>query len=256
MQNSSKTTGFFSFLFLSILIGCSNPNEKAQEIVDETLKVAGSHLINHKEIEFLFRDREYGGKFDDGKYEYVRLFKDSSKLIRDVLNNEGFYREVNGDRVDVIDSMATKYRNSVNSVLYFALIPKSLNDDAVIKEYLGTSQINDVTYHEIKVTFEQQGGGQDYSDVFVYWINANTNKIDYFGYSYETDGGGIRFRKAKNERYVEGIRFVDYDNYSPKKDIEVHELDEAFQRGDMKLVSEIVLENILVNDWTRSDASQ
>ena len=50
----------------------------------------------------------------------------------------------------------------------------------------------------------------------MYWFNKETFKPDYLAYDFHTDGGGVRFRKAYNERYVDGIRFVDYENYKPR----------------------------------------
>ncbi len=60
--------------------------------------------------------------------------------------------------------------------------------------------------------------------------------------------GGFRFRKAFNESYVNGIRFVDYKNYKPKETITpIEELDMAFESNGLTEVSEIKLENIKVS---------
>ena len=58
------------------------------------------------------------------------------------------------------------------------------------------------------------------------WTDVSNNENGFsifmsttqFGtYSYiESDGIGLRFREAFNERYINGIRFVDYNNYKPK----------------------------------------
>ncbi|MDX1315190.1 MAG: deoxyribose-phosphate aldolase, partial [Eudoraea sp.] len=56
-----------------------------------------------------------------------------------------------------------------------------------------------------------------------------------------------RFRKALNERYVGGIRFVDYLNYKPRSlDFRVYELDSLFLKKELELLSEIKLEEISV----------
>ena len=239
----------FLFAIGLILLSCSQETEDANLIVNKTIELAGGNNYNKVEIEFTFRGKEYGAKIEDGKYEYVRLFKDSSNLYRDVLTNDGFFREINGEKTDVADSMAVKYSNSVNSVIYFAFLPKGLNDAAVNKEYLGTKEIKGKEYHKIKVTFDQNGGGKDFEDQFIYWINKSDHKVDYLAYQYYTDGGGFRFREAYNERTVEGIRFVDYINYKPKPDvqIELEKLDEAFTSGQLEELSKIELENIKVN---------
>ncbi|UII33482.1 hypothetical protein LVD17_06555 [Fulvivirga ulvae] len=230
-------------------INCTPTKEDASLIVDKTIEQAGGSNYNGVEIEFTFRGKEYGAKMTDGKYEYVRLFKDSSDLYRDVLSNDGFYREINGEKTDIPDSMAVKYSNSVNSVIYFAFLPKGLNDPAVNKTYLGFEEIKGKEYHKIKVTFDKNGGGKDFEDRFIYWINKSDHKIDYLAYQYYTDGGGFRFREAYNERIVEGIRFVDYINYKPKPDVpaELEKLGIAFTTGQLEELSRVELESVRVN---------
>lgn len=234
-------------IFLSVLVFACGTNDDVNVIVDEAIKTAGGELFENTEIEFLFRDREYGYQKSNGTFEYVRIFKDSSHVVRDELTNDGFIREIDGSQVDVIDSMAAKYSNSVNSVIYFALLPYGLNDAAVNKSHLGRVNLKNEEYHKIKVTFDQEGGGEDFQDVFIYWIGTADFKVDYIAYSYETEGGGIRFREAYNERMVGGIRFVDYINYKPKGDVKLEETDVAYENGDLEELSRIELEDIKVN---------
>lgn len=238
-----------SVLILALsLFSCESNKEDTNQIVTEAIEVAGGNEINNTEIEFVFRDIEYGAMHKDGLYEYVRIFKDdSSNVVRDELTNDGFKREINGKQVEVTDSMTAKYSNSVNSVIYFALLPIGLNDAAVNKTYLGEKEMKGKLYHKVKVTFDEEGGGQDHEDEFIYWINKETSKVDYLAYEYHTEGGGMRFREAYNERYVEGVRFVDYINYKPKSDIELAKIDEAYLSDNLEEVSKIELENIRVN---------
>lgn len=234
-------------LIFCVLSACTADKEDAQGIVDVAIATAGGDKLNNTEIEFIFRDKEYGAMHKDGRFEYVRIFKDSSDLVRDMYTNDGFKREINGEEVSVPDSMATKYSNSINSVIYFALLPIGLNDAAVIKAYMGSTTIGSQDYHKIKVTFKEEGGGTDYEDVFIYWINKNTDEVDYLAYEYHTEGGGMRFREAYNERYVGGIRFVDYINYKPASSVKLDDIDKAFIDGNLEELSRIELQNIKVN---------
>ncbi len=233
------------FSILLLVTACS-PTPDAQQIIDEARKAAGSQLLDKAEVEFTFRGWEYGIKRFGGEFEMVRMFDDTLGLVRDVVNNEGFYREINGDKVAVVDSMAFKYSNSVNSVLYFALLPYNLNDAAVIKKYLGEEKIKDQVYHKIQITFQQEGGGKDFEDVFIYWVNKGTYFIDYLAYSYITDGGGIRFREAYNPRTVNGVRIVDYVNYKPKSEVDLNETAQLFARGELQELSKIEIVNFNV----------
>ena len=99
------------------------------------------------------------------------------------------------------------------------------------------------------MTFNEKGGGEDFEDVFIYWINTDNFKADYIAYSYaEDDGLGLRFREAYNERFVNGIRFVDYNNYKPKDDeVQLVNLDNLFQKNELELLSVVKLKNITVN---------
>ena len=144
--------------------------------------------------------------------------------------------------------MAFKYSNSVNSVHYFAMLPYGLNDPAVNKKFIGETNINGKDYFKVEVTFKKEGGGKDYEDVFLYWFNKESYKLEYLAYSYITDGGGMRFRESYNERFVNGLRFLDYRNYKPEsKDVSLVDLDSLFEAKQLKLLSKIELKNIEVN---------
>ncbi len=228
------------------ITSCSDKNDDAQYVVDQARLAAGNDKLDKAQVEFEFRDIEYGVKRLEGQYEMVRLFKDSLGVIRDQLTNDGFQRELNGTVIDVLDSMAVKYTNSVNSVIYFALLPYNLNDAAVVKTHLGTETIKGKDYYKIKVGFQQEGGGKDFEDEFIYWIDMENYFIDYLAYSYLTDGGGMRFREAYNPRTVEGIRALDYVNYKPTSEIKLEEMGKAFEGGQLEELSKIELDNFTV----------
>jgi len=238
----------YTLLLLLVVIGCADqPN--ANKIIDNAIDTSGGQLYQNTIIDFDFRDKHYKSIRDGGSFQYERIYLDSIEAIRDVLNNQEFKRYINGELTDVADTMAVKYTASVNSVLYFALLPYGLNDAAVNKTYLGESTIKGNSYHKIKVTFEQEGGGEDYQDVFIYWVNQKSFAIDYLAYSYEEDDGvGARFREAYNARNVNGIRFVDYVNYKYEGDqYSLSDYDKAFEANEMNKLSVIEIENVAVS---------
>ncbi|VAV83640.1 FIG00652016: hypothetical protein [hydrothermal vent metagenome] len=236
------------FIVLTMLMSCKKdvqPN--ADTIISKAIEVAGGNHIATATIDFDFRDKHYKAIRNNGMFQLEREFRDSIYVIKDVYTNTDFTRFVNNEAVVVHDTMAKKYTNSVNSVHYFSVLPFGLDAAAVNKTYLGDVVIKGKTYHKIKVTFSQDGGGEDFEDVFVYWVNTDTNKVDYLAYSYLTDGGGMRFREAYNERYVKGIRFVDYNNYKPYNNNEkLFDLDRLFENNELKLLSKIETENVEV----------
>ena len=244
---------YFITLLLSFLLFNCNDNKTevidANKIIDESIQVSGGHKIDTSVIEFNFRDINYKATRLGGKFKLERVFLDSIGEIRDVLSNNGLDRYINESFVNLPDSMATKYSASVNSVHYFAVLPYGLDGKAVNKTYVNEVDIKGKSYHKIKVTFNEEGGGEDFEDVFMYWVNTVTSKVDYLAYSYnEDDGKGLRFREAYNERYVKGIRFVDYNNYKPKDNTsKLEELDKQFIDNKLELLSKIELKEVTVN---------
>ncbi|HMB99734.1 MAG TPA: DUF6503 family protein [Flavobacteriaceae bacterium] len=237
------------FLILIFISGCKADLKRsiANTIINQSIEVSGGDKFKNSTIEFDFRDRHYKAIRNKGIFQYEREFQDSLGTIKDVLSNSGYERFLNDQPFAPHDTMAVKYARSVNSVHYFSVLPFGLNDEAVNKTYLDSVTIKGRMYHKIKVDFDADGGGEDHEDIFVYYINTKTNKVDYFSYLYFVDGGGIRFREAYNERYVNGLRFVDYKNYKSEiKNVDLYTLDSLFQIDELKLLSKVALENITV----------
>lgn len=223
--------------------------KSADDIIKQSIEVAGGDLFDDSQINFDFRDLHFKAIRDHGKFQLERHFRDSLSEVRDVLSNSGFERFRDGEKVQLADSIVSKYSNSVNSVHYFSILPYGLDGKAVHKEDLGFVEIKGNDYHKIKVTFSEDGGGDDFEDEFIYWIDQEMHTVDYLAYSYkETDGSqGFRFREAYNVRMVNGLRFADYDNYKPEhSNINLGEMDELFSTDKLKLLSKIELNNIEV----------
>ncbi|MGJ8593121.1 MAG: DUF6503 family protein [Aquaticitalea sp.] len=221
----------------------------ADVVINTSINVSGVKKLDNSVLEFDFREKHYKAARSEGSYVLKREFKDSLGSIVDYLSNISFERRVNDSLIYVADSMATKYSAAVNSVHYFAVLPYDLDGKAVNKTYLNDVELKGNNYHKIKVTFDQEGGGEDYEDVFIYWVNTKTSKIDYLAYSYnEADGLGLRFREAYNERSINGVRFVDYNNYKPKDTtIALEDLDRMFLENNLELLSKIELKNVSIN---------
>lgn len=226
----------------------------AEAIIAKSIEVSGGKLFDHSNISFDFRDIHYTANRDHGKFQLERQIKDSLSVIRDVLNNSGFERFREEEKVQLEDSIISKYSNSVNSVHYFSVLPYGLDGKAVRKKYLGSTEIKGKDYHKIKVTFSEDGGGEDFEDEFIYWIEKELFTVDYIAYTYKEVGGqGFRFREAYNTRMVNGLRFADYDNYKPEtSNVKLEDLDELFNTNKLQLLSKIELKNIEVKVLNRS----
>ena len=69
---------------------------EALETIGQAIEAHGSARVSGHVISFDFRGRHYTSKREGGKFQYERIFTDTlGDRYRDVLTNEGFYREQN-----------------------------------------------------------------------------------------------------------------------------------------------------------------
>ncbi|SMG23933.1 hypothetical protein SAMN05661096_01431 [Marivirga sericea] len=234
----------FGLILITVVTVSCNPSEQSTEkLIQNVIEYHGGDAYDSLNLQFKFRGKLYGLQHLGGKFQYERIFQDSSgRKITDVLDNNGFKRLINGKRVGLSATDSAAYANSVNSVHYFALLPYNLQDEAVQAHNKDDVLINGRPYKSIEVKFQQEGGGADYEDVFMFWFNANTYEMDYFAYSYHTEGGGIRFRESINRETVEGVIFQDYNNFKAEKGTDLSNLPSMFESKELELLSKIDLE--------------
>jgi hypothetical protein len=239
---------FYLLVFTLVFYSCTSFLTDPQKIIDKSIEAAGGDKYLNSTIEFDFRNRHYVAKRKGGSFSYERIFKDSIGTIHDIVSNKGHVREINGMMEVLPDSMSVKYTASTNSVIYFALLPYGLNDPSVRKKYLGDTMIENQIFYKVEITFAQEGGGEDFQDVFHYWINREDFAIGYMAYSYsENNDISLRFRKAINPRKVNGILFYDYINYKPKSSsVKMEELGLLFTKGELEELSKIELLDVIV----------
>ena len=234
------------------LMSCQSASEtatssKAQRIIDQAIAAHGGEALAQVHISFDFRKKHYEVKLNQGKFVYESSGKDSIGFVHDVLTNQSFTRSVDGQPLKLSEEDQSRYGNSLNSVVYFVLLPYPLNDPAVNQAYLGETTLEGEPYHKIRVTFSQEGGGDDFDDEYIYWIHRERHTMDYLAYSFEVDGGGTRFRKAYNPREIGGIRFDDYINYeSTVDDFALKDYDRLFEEGKVRELSRIETKHVEV----------
>ncbi len=225
------------------------PKSKVQEVIDKSIEFHQMGSLDNAEFSLTFRDIDYTYRNDNGMYEYTRTQIDSlGATVLDKMDNDTLIRYTNGVATDVVDEKRAAYTRSVNSVIYFFRLPFGLNDPAVNKVYLGETEIKGKAYHEVKVTFDQEGGGEDFDDVFLYWFDKEDYSMDYLAYLYHTDGGGMRFREAINPRRVNGMLIQDYINLKPEDEgIDIMTIDELYGNGELIELSKIINEKVVIN---------
>ncbi len=224
----------------------ASTNNKATALIQKVINTHGGEAYKTLRVAFDFRDKQYRLIHQEGLFQYERIFKEDStqRNIYDVLSNEGFTRKINGNVVVLDAEEQTAYQNSVNSVMYFTLLPYGLLAPSAQHQYLGTDTLKNTVYHQIKVTFKQKGGGEDYQDVYVYWFSAKDTTLDFFAYSYQVNGGGIRFREVSKRQKVGGVVFQDYYNYEVPLGTPLPSIGKLWQQGELAKLSEIENKNI------------
>lgn len=241
---------YVKLLILSCLIlSCSTKNKElnAETIVAKSVEASGTEKFNHAIVEFNFRDYSYKSNIGCGENVLERIKTNDTSTIVDKLLYPELTRKINEKRVFLDDSIANLYGESINSVHYFVQLPMRLNDPAAIKSYIGTETIKDKKFHIVEVRFQEDGGGQDFQDVYRYWFDVDNFQLQYLAYTFLVNGGGIRFREVIREEFVEGIRFVDYNNYAPKENrLSIEEISKHFNEDALQLISSIENKNISV----------
>lgn len=200
--------------------GSSSPGApSAQAVVDSAIAAHGGEVLDRAVMTFDFRGDQYRIRQNGGRFHYRRTYTDSlGRAVREGITNDGLYRVVEGDTVELSSSEQSSVRTTVNSVRYFAMLPEPLEDPAVQPTYEGRDTLDGVPYHHIRVTFRKEGGGGDWQDVFMYWFRTDNYAMDYLSYAFglapsDTDTG-TRFREAYNVRRINGVRVADYMNYT------------------------------------------
>jgi hypothetical protein len=222
-------------------------------VVDSAIAAHGGAVLDHAVVTFDFRGDDVRIRQDSGRFRFQRTYTDSlGRTVREVLSNDSLYRTVDGARVTLSADERGSVETAVNSVSYFALLPHPLGDPAVQTTYEGRDTLDGTTYHRVRVTFEQEGGGRDWQDRFLYWFRADdTYAMDYLAYAYGFAPGeesGTRFREAYNVRRIEGVRVADYSNYTDTSLAldELHRYPDRFNQDALSLVSRVELDSVEV----------
>jgi hypothetical protein len=237
-----KTIPIAALMLLTI--SCNNTNQgdkKAVQIVERCIEEHGGKNYMDMDVSFDFRQFRIHLKQKDGIFLYERTTKDSlNNEVHDILTNDSFTRKINGKKQDLTQAEMEKYKEGLNAMAYFALLPYKLSEPAVKLKYLGETTIENKKYNKIGVSFRATGGGKDHHDEFCHWIAHDTHTLDYISYA----SGGPRFRKAIKREKVGGVVFQDYENYEvPDSTLPTFDYDKAYMSGKVKLLSKIEQQN-------------
>lgn len=232
------------FITLSLLLSACSLSPNADKIIKKSIAFYGMNKLDGKTISFDFREKHFEVKLNDDDFFYESTYKDSLGIIKDQLSSHGFVRELNGLVTPLSKKDSLKYAESLNSVIYFALLPLKLQDDAAKAKFLRTVQVKGKEYNQIEVSFSKEEGGSHHNDVYYFWFDAKDHSMDYFAYS----AGGERFRALNGLINNSGVYLQNYYNLESKNNEKRHLKDYhiLFEQDKLSLLSEITLKNLKV----------
>ncbi len=259
-MHRSAPSSVIALIGLGILVvglaiqGCEMRTTPTQTVRD-SIERHGGERFERLDLEFDFRGDAYRVVRADGRFLYERKYRQDGASIRDWMANEGVGREVEGQRVELDASQRASLESTVNSVVYFALLPFRLLDPAARHRDLGEAEIDGEPYQVVEVTFLEEGGGRDWEDRFVYWFHRNDHTLDFMAYRFDTGEGGTRFRRAVNRRQVGGLLLQDWENLTADPAIEdIARYPEWLGSPELRLVSMVEMEEVRVGDPPDWDA--
>ncbi len=230
--------------------GQKDASNEGKKIMEKAIAFHGGDSYENQTFLFTFRTGDYTCVHNsDGMFTYTSSKVNKAGTLIDInMTNSSISYKEDGQQVVLEEKRELGARSGLNSVIYFFTLPYKLQDESVQFSYVRSIEIKGIAYHEIEVRFKQEGGGEDFSDIFRYWVRKDTYKIDYLAYVYFTGKGGVRFREAFNDRRVASVLFQDYNNYMASKETNLDDLPSMFEAGELKLLSKIESENVRVGE--------
>ncbi len=227
----------------------SPSDDPTARLVAESIRMYGGDRFEESRVTFTFRDARFRVVRDRGRFLYEREYTNADgRRIREGMDNDETWQEVEGTRVPLSPQDRSRVETAVNSVVYFGFLPIRLDDPAVHLRDLGEVEVDGRPYRKVEVTFQEEGGGEDWEDRFIYWFHAHDLTLDYLAYTFERGGGGSRFRRAVNRRTVDGILLQDYENYAAMEEPEdIADYDRLLGTDGLRLVSMVELEGVEVS---------
>ena len=170
---------------------------QAEAVIAAAVQASGLAAPERLEIRFAFRGTAYRVWLNGRDQVYVRELETEGGPVRvDRLEGDTLEATLAGERLTLAPDDAERLRRSLNSVAYFALLPRALQDDAVVARSLGRTELGGASWDTVEVTFRADGGGEDHDDVFRYWFHPRTHRIGFLAYTFARGKGGVRLRKA------------------------------------------------------------
>ncbi len=218
------------------------------EIVDRAIAHHGGEIYTSSETRMSLCSKSGCARLatitDGWEYEYEVTARSGDGERRVRITNDTVEQWIDGEPVEVAPERLQPLRDGVMARVYFAFLPYRLNDPSVLKQDLGVEDWAGRTLHRVRVTFVP-GSSTDAEDVFLFWFDPASARLEQFAYSFTRGEGGLRFRRAFNYRRVGGILFFDQENLGVDgPGFDVDDIDPDFVERRMSRVSTVELHDL------------
>lgn len=220
----------------------------AEALIADAVRAHGLADPSPLAIEFAFRGTPYRLELEGRQSRYIRTVTTDGTTRQDELVGARFRSTVAGTTVSLDPATEGDRRRSLNSVAYFALLPRPLQDDAAIVTALGSTTMRGQPYDTVEVRFQEEGGGDDHDDVFRYWFEPETHRLAFLAYTFSRGNGGVRVRSVAKTHEVGGVVLYDWVNHGrngPDQSLDAAVAD--FDAGILPRISSIELEAVTVS---------
>ncbi len=237
-------------LLVSIPASGRDAAQHRLEIVDRAIEHHGGEIYRHSETELDLCSKsgcfQVVARMDGDAWTYKVSGKSRDSHQEVISTHDRLTVRRDGSEVTVAADQEQGFRDWAMARVYFCFLPFRLNDPSVLKQDLGLVDWDGRSLHKVKVTFEA-GSSTDAGDQYMYWFDPETARLEYLAYSYDDNGGGLRFRRAVRHRRIGGLLFFDQENFGADgPGLSVDAIDAAYVRDSMRHVSTVRLEDIQV----------
>ena len=168
-------------------------------IIEAIAKTCGGtdNLRAHNDVQFDYYYETPNGKKDVSVERYI--FDNEISWARYTTHQVNVFPESEGDVIQFYDGAKCVLYNNGNAVedsealgfaqflrqanfMWFNMMFK-LGDPGTVYEYLGQETLNDKTYDKLKVTYDPKITGKEENDIYVLFVNPETNIVDQFTFS-------------------------------------------------------------------------
>ncbi len=224
-------------------------------IVSRAIEHHGGDVYRHSETELDLCSKSgcfhVVARVDGDRFAFTVSGQSGGAQLEVRSSNDALEVSKDGAPLAVDANQEQKYRDWAMARVYFCFLPYRLDDPSVRQQDLGLVDWQGRRLHKVKVTFEA-GTSTDAGDEYVYWFDPESARLEYLAYSYDDNGGGLRFRRSVRHRRIGGLLFFDQENYgvdggsADGPGLSVDSIDDAYARDRMRHVSTVRLESIEV----------